>query len=176
MKFKINNSKLIMITVLCLLFAGCQPGNTRKDKIDYTPIAGTWKADRSPYLIRIGEDAVLKWAVVDPGAVQAFPNQQVEFKMKDDSKGFFEVGDCPVIFNPDTGELSVEINVDKLMIPFPNDKLEGKVQHTFTGFLSDDSMTWDTTWFEVFDYGPRFPMPTEDEFIGIPVRFTRIEK
>ena len=62
--------------------------------------------------------------------------------------GYFETGECPVVFNPETGELSVEINVKKLMIPFIDDKLEGHVQHTFTGFISEDSTIWDADWFE----------------------------
>lgn len=172
----------VIVLILCLLslfLGGCnesQKGTTPNGETKSFPAAGIWKADRRPFVIKLTEDAELEWAIVDPGSVKVYPHKRVEFPMQDDSIGYFEVGDCPVAFNPKSSELSVEINVTKLMIPFPDDKLEGHVQHTFTGFLSEDGKTWNTDFYEVFDYGPRFPMATEDEFMGIPVKFTRMEE
>lgn len=162
-------------SLILLAFMGCSSSEQKKEAAQtYSPV-GIWKGSQKPYMIKIAEGPVLEWAIVDPGAVKVYPNKRVEFPMKDDTIGFFETSTCPVVFNPQNGELSVEINVKRLLIPFPGDKLEGHVQHTFTGFISADGNVWDTTWFEVFDFGPRFPMAAPDEFTGVPMQFTRVE-
>lgn len=132
--------------------------------------AGVWVGQRDGWRITLTKQPALESAVINPGLVEIVPDKRVEFEMKDGRFGYFVVGDCPVDFDPQTGLLTVEMYVKKLMIPVPDDKIEGWVRHVFTGIISEDGSTWDTTWYEYFDYGPRFPMAPE-EYLGVPFKF-----
>jgi hypothetical protein len=168
--------KRILYALICsalLMTCGCNRPQQKKTNPmkEFAPAAGVWKAENEPFVITLTQDGKLLSAVITPGETEVSPNMRREIIMQDDSVGYYELGNCPVTYDPKTRQLSVEIQVDHLYIPFPGDKLEGTVRHAFVGFISEDERIWEGEWFEFFDYGPRFPMDKEQ--VGESIRFIK---
>jgi len=121
-------------------------------------LAGTWKSEEEKVELTIDKSGILKEAVITPGWVSVKPNHTTSVEMKDGSKGIYQVGDCTVTYIQESNELTVEINVERIYIPFPSDHIEGSVKQAFVGHLNPEMNEWQATWFNLFDYGPRLPM------------------
>ena len=154
MKFK---AYLFLLTVV-FLAAGCQPGNKLNDKkIDYSRIAGTWKAEKGLWQVTISESGKVVSAIYPKGTALVKPNETTYIKMKDGSKSYFTSGDFPLIYEPDKREIEVIIQIKDFCIRYLENRLEGNSDIAIVGPISEDFKTWNAEVIHQFDYGPRFP-------------------
>ena len=166
---------LFLTAVLTTLIAGCQPGNVQNTgkKIDYSKIAGTWKAEDAPWQVMISKEGKVMSAVHALGAALVKPNEITYITMKDDSKSSYTGGDFTLIYEPAKREMEVTINLESIHIRFLDNKLDGSNQTIIGGVISEDYTTWDAEVIEVFDYGPRFPQE-EGDIYPKSVKFNKI--
>ena len=137
-------------------------------------VAGTWKAQDSPWKIVLSPDGTVSSAVIPIGEVEIKPNQATRVEMKDGSYSTFKAGDCVVEYTPTTRELFVSIEMEKIGIKFLDNVIAGNSIDRFVGPVSEDGRFWKADWITVFDYGPRFPQEPNDIFAK-PLVFEKIE-
>jgi len=175
MKLKVE---LIFILGLILLSAaGCQRPSRQPlvtESLLPPDIAGTWKAQGSPWKIVLSPDGTVSSAVIPMGVVEVRPNQTTKTEMKDGSYSTFKAGDCVVEYTPTTRELFVSIQMDEIHVQFLDNVIDGNSIDRFIGPVSEDAKTWTADWITVFDYGPRFPQDANDTFGGQLI-FEKIE-
>jgi len=162
--------QLLVLLGCCIILAGlagCQgPTALPPD------IAGTWKADNSPWKIVLSPDGTVVSAVIPLGAVEVRPNQTTEVEMKDGEFSTYKAGDCIVEYTPATRELFVSVEVEEIHIRFLDNRIDGNSIDRFIGPVSEDGKAWMADWINVFDYGPRFP---QGPVYAQPLTFERIE-
>ncbi len=154
--------KQLVVLIGCAVFlsglGGCQTGDVRNVKnIDYSRIAGTWKAEKSPWQIVISKDGLVESAIFPMGEAMVIPNKTTYIDMKDGSKSSYKSGDFPLYYYPERSELEVTIKVEKIHIKFLDNEIKGSNETLFVGAISEDGKQWDAVIAERFDYGPRFP-------------------
>ena len=155
MKFK---TILLLLTIISFIF-GCQPGNARNDKkIDYSPIAGTWKAEKEPWQVTINKDGKVTSAVIQLFEAKLKPHHMAMIKMRDGSKSYLETGDFLLIYDNEDKEIEVVLDITKIDVHYKDQYLQGNKKIIFSGGISDDMNIWNTEMLQIFDYGPRFPM------------------
>jgi len=137
-------------------------------------IAGTWKAQDSPWKIVLSPDGTVSSAVIPMGEVEIKPNQTTRLEMKDGSFSTFKAGDCVVEYTPDTRELFVSVEMEKIHIKFFDNVIDGNSSDRFVGPVSEDGKFWMADWITIFDYGPRFPQEPND-ISATPLVFEKIE-
>ena len=137
-------------------------------------IAGTWKAQDSPWKIVLSPDGTVSSAVIPMGEVEIKPNQTAKVEMKDGSFSTFKAGDCVVEYTPDTRELFVSVEMEQIHIKFVDNVIDGNSVDRFVGPVSEDGKFWMADWITVFDYGPRFPQEPND-ISAKPLIFEKIE-
>jgi len=137
-------------------------------------IAGTWKAQDSPWKIVLSPNGTVSSAVIPMGEVEIKPNQTTKVEMKDGSFSTFKAGDCVVEYTPDTRELFVSVEMEKIHIKFLDNVIDGNSIDRFVGPVSEDGKFWMADWIAVFDYGPRFPQEPND-ISAKPLVFEKIE-
>lgn len=108
------------------------------------------------------------------GEVEIKPNQATRLEMKDGSFSYFKAGDCVVEYTPDTRELFVSVEMEKIYIKFLDNVIDGNSIDRFVGPVSEDGKFWMANWITIFDYGPRFPQEPNDIFAK-PLVFEKIE-
>ena len=141
----------------------------------YIGIAGTWKAQDSPWKIVLSPDGAVSSAVIPMGEVEIKPNQTTRVEMKDGSYSTFKAGDCMVEYTPETRELFVSVEMEKIDIRFLDNVIAGNSIDRFVGPVSEDGKFWMADWITVFDYGPRFPQEPND-ISATPLIFEKIEE
>jgi len=156
--------------------AGCHepPRQSTVRKPLPTDIAGTWKAQDSPWKIVLSDDGTVSSAVIPMGEVEIKPNQTVKVEMKDGSFSTFKAGDCVVQYTPATRELFVSVQMEKIHIKYEDNVIEGKSIDRFVGPISEDGKVWTAAWITVFDYGPQFPQDPND-ISAEPLIFEKIK-
>jgi len=168
--------------MLAIFLSGCQGqhekiGDPNKQVIligtKHFPasLAGTWRSEEEKVEVTLDKNGRLKEAVITPGWINVTPNHTTTVEMKNGSMGIYQVGDCPVTYIKESNELTVEINVERIYIPFPSDHIEGSVKQVFVGHLNPEMNEWQATWFNLFDYGPRLPM--DPNGLGSPITFIK---
>jgi len=164
--------RLLVLLGCCTIltvFVGCQgPTALPPD------IAGTWKADNSPWEIVLSPDGTVVSAVIPMGQVEVRPNQTTEVEMKDGSISTYKAGDCIVEYTPETRELFVSVEMEEIHIRFLDNRIDGNSIDRFIGPVSEDGGVWTADWINVFDYGPRFPQDENDIFAE-PLTFEKLE-
>ena len=174
LELSIKNSTLIIIIVLCLVFSGCQPSSTRSNQtIDYSPIAGTWKAENSPWQVTISDEGKVISAIHPLGEVVVKPNETTTIEMKDGSKSTYTGGDFTLIYEPEKKEMEVTLKVEKIHIRFLDNEIKGNSETTIVGFISGDFKRWNTDVIEKNDYGTQFPQSEIPN--PIPTTFLKIQ-
>jgi len=172
-------------SVLCLFFlawiffptVGCQTPTKQSSAgkiILPTDIAGTWKAQDSPWKIVISGDGTVSSAIIPMGEVEIKPNQTTNVEMKDGSLGTFKAGDCVVEYVPQTRELFVSVEMEQIHIKFLDNVIDGNSIDRFVGPVSQDGKFWMADWITIFDYGPRFPQEPND-IVAKPLVFEKIK-
>ena len=147
---------LVIAIVFCLV--GCQPGNDRNDnRIDYSKIAGVWKAENAAWEITISGKGEVISAVHALGSATVKPNEITYLEMKDGSSSSYQSGDFTLVYEPNKNEMEVTLKIEKIHVKYLYNDLEGENETIFTGFVSDDFTEWDADIIELFDYGERFP-------------------
>jgi hypothetical protein len=145
--------------------AGCQTSvrqSSTGKTILPTDIAGTWKAQDSPWKIVLNPEGKVSSAVIPMGEVEIKPNQTTKAEMKDGSISTFTAGDCVVEYTPNKRELYVCIEMEKIDIKFLNNVIAGNSIDRFVGTVSQDGKFWMADWINVFDYGSQFPQDPND--------------
>jgi hypothetical protein len=165
--------KPINIGLLCLVFTvtGCQQIN-KKDDYNYSKIAGIWKAKNSGWQIEISENGDVLSAVFPMGEAIVKPGKTTSITMLDNQKSTFQSGKFPLYFDDETGQLDVTIEIEKIHIKYLDDELIGSNNTIFTGFIDNKGEVWSAVYFEIFDYGMRFPQ-NEEDIEGTEITFTR---
>jgi hypothetical protein len=167
--------KKVVFSVLSVifLFAGCQSENIRQPKtaavLFPSEIAGVWKAEDSPWQIEISKKGQVVSAVIPMGTVKVWPNQETIMETEDGKKSRWTAGGFDAQYLPKERKLEVTIEMWEIHIVLGDDVLDGNSTDIFTGHISEDGKVWDTTWFNFFDYGDRFPM--DPNVVGEPLRF-----
>lgn len=166
-------AKLIVIFVLAWVFwstTGCQNRSSQPPagRVMLPPgIAGTWKAQDSPWKIVLSPDGTVSSAIIPLGEVEIRPNQTMKVEMMDGSISTFRTGDCIVEYIPDTRELFVSVEMKKIHIRYMENVLDGNSIDRLVGPVSKDGKVWTADWINIFDYGPRFPQDANDIYAGI---------
>jgi hypothetical protein len=172
-------ARLIFILGLIGLWAtGCQrPSRELPVRGAVLPpdIAGTWKAQDSPWKIVLSTDGTVSSAVIPMGVVEVRPNQTTKIEMKDGSYSTFKAGDCAVEYIPTMRELFVSVQMEEIHVVFLDNVVDGNSIDRFIGPVSEDGKVWTADWITVFDYGPRFPQDANDTFGGQLI-FEKIEQ
>ena len=171
--------RIVFIFGLILLStAGC-PRPSRQPPVSEAvlppDIAGTWKAQDSPWKIVLSPDGTVSSAVIPMGVVEVKPNQTTKTEMKDGSYSTFRAGDCVVEYMPTTRELFVSIQMEEIHVVFLDNAIDGNSIDRFIGPVSEDGKVWTADRVTVFDYGPRFPQDANDTFGGQLI-FEKIEQ
>ena len=165
--------KMLAIVGTVIMFAGCQKTSLNNhNNIDYSQLSGTWRAESSPWEIVITEEGGILSAIMALGEASVKPNAKTAIEMQDGSFSTFQGGDFTLAYNPQNRELSIEIKIKKIDVRYQEDRIEGNSEYIFTGVVSEDFKAWEPEFFEIFDYGPRFPQDTND-IMGIPMRFIK---
>jgi hypothetical protein len=155
------------------LFAGCQSENRKQPQaaaVQLPPeIAGIWKAQDSPWQIVLSQDGKVSSAILPLGEVEVKPNQKTMVEMKDGNMSAYTAGNFEVNYNSLSRELEVTIEMKSIHVVILDESLDGNSMDIFSGRVSEDGKIWDTIWFNIFDYGPRFP--PEPNAIGEPLKF-----
>jgi hypothetical protein len=125
-------------------------------------IAGTWKAQDSPWKIVLAPDGTVTSVVIPMGEVEIRPNKTTKVTMLDGSYSTYKAGDCIVEYKPDTRELFVSVKMKKIHIRYLDNALDGNSIDRFVGPVSKDGKTWTADWINIYDYGPRFPQDAND--------------
>lgn len=173
MKYKTLLIICLLSSAFCL-FSGCQPGNIRKDQnIDYSKIAGTWKAEKAFWQVVITEDGKVESAIIQFADAPVKPNATTHIEMKDGSISSFKSGKFTLVYDPLKSVLEVNLDIEKIDIKFLDNEIKGKNYIIIGGTISDDGKTWDADVIERFDYGPRFPQDEEDVYPE-PIKFHKI--
>ncbi len=164
--------KIVLLVILMNYVSGCQSSNVRNVKnVDYSRIAGTWKAEKLAWQIVISEDGLVESAIFPMGEAMVKPNETTFILMKDGGKSSYKSGDFPLVYSPEDNVLEVTINVEKIHIKFLDNEIKGSNKTLFTGTISKDGRKWEGFKVEEFDYGPRFPQvkvtPDPIEFIKV---------
>lgn len=168
----------VLFGLVCTLtvLAGCQGqfGKSFEGGRTALPadIAGTWKAEDSPWNIVLSPDGTVVSAVIPMGQIEVKPNQTTEAEMKNGSISTFKAGDCIVEYMPATRELFVSVEIEEFHIRFLDNAIDGNSFDRFIGPVSEDGKTWMADWITVFDYGPRFP---QGPIYAEPLTFEKIE-
>ncbi len=156
---------------------GCQKPNKQSssDRAILPPdIAGTWKAQDSPWKIVLSPDGKVSSAVIPMGEIEIKPNRTTKVKMKDGSISTFTTGDCVVEYTPINRELYVCIEMEKIHIKFLDNVITGNSTDRFVGSVSQEGRFWMADWITVFDYGPSFPQEPND-IAAKPLVFEKVE-
>jgi hypothetical protein len=167
--------ELIVIWLLILLPAAGCPGPSKQVQVLPPGVAGTWKAQDSPWKIALNPDGTVSSAVIHMGEVEVRPNQTTKVEMKDGSYSTYKAGDCVVEYTPATRELFVSVEMEEIHIVFLDNVIGGNSIDRFIGPVSEDGKVWTADWITVFDYGPRFPQDANDTFAGQLI-FEKIEQ
>jgi hypothetical protein len=170
---------VIILFLVWLIFAAvsCQTSvkqPSARKAILPPDIAGTWKAKDSPWKIVLSPDGTVSSAVIPMGEVEIKPNQTTKAEMKDGSISTFTAGDCFVEYTPQTKELYVCIEMEKIDIKFLDNAISGNSTDRFVGTVSQDGKTWRADWINVFDYGSQFPQDPNDIF-ATPLVFEKVK-
>ena len=160
---------LVVLALAFWLVTGCQkPVEESPLGIAVLPpdIAGTWKAQFSPWKIVLSPDGTVSSAVIPMGEVEIKPNQTARVEMKDGSYSTFEAGDCIVEYKAATRELFVSVEMKSINVVYLDNVIDGKSIDRFVGLVSEDGKVWTADWITVSDYGPRFPQDANDIYGG----------
>jgi len=172
--------KVIVIILSGLILwsgSGCQgPWKRLPDGKAALPpdIAGTWKAQNSPWKIVLAPDGTVTSAVIPMGEVEVRPHKTTKVEMQDGSYSTYKAGDCIVEYTPDTRELFVSVEVKEIRLRYLQNALEGNSIERLVGPVSEDGKVWTADWITIFDYGPRFPQDAND-IIAEPLIFEKVE-
>lgn len=165
---KLKTMIIFVLATAILPNCSCQPSNRRPaGKTPLPPaIAGTWKAQDSPWKIVLAPDGTVTSAVIPMGEVEIRPNRTTKVEMMDGSYSTYKAGDFIVEYIPNTRELFVSVEMEKIHIVFIDNVIDGNSNDRFIGPISEDGKTWTADWINIFDYGPRFPQDANDIFAG----------
>lgn len=162
-KMKVSIGVVFALCSTVLLTFGCRPEPQSNDKVMLpAEVAGTWQARESPWKIVLNRDGTVKSAVINMGRAEIRPNETTKYEMKDGQFSTYKAGDCAVEYTPETRELYVSIEMERIHIVFLDNLIEGNSVDRFMGTVSPDGKEWVTEWINVFDYGPRFPQDAND--------------
>jgi len=166
---------IFLSTGLLFCAAGCHEFSGGQPIAKPLPadIAGTWKAQNSPWKIVLSADGTVSSAVVPMGDVEIRPNKTTRVEMKDGSFSTYRAGDCIVNYTPATRELFVSIEMKKIHVVYMDNVIDGSSTDRFVGPVSEDGKVWSADWINVFNYGPRFPQDPNDIFAE-PLIFEKV--
>lgn len=171
----------IFLGLVCsfALLGGCGEGGRKQPagKVSLPDdIVGTWRAESTvtPIEITVSRQGRVVSAVITPGNVLVAPNATTQVEMQDGTFSTYTTGDFLMEYAPDVRELTVELQLTQMQLLIGDAKIEGHKRDIFAGTVSEDGKVWDTTWMEIFDFGPQFPM--DPDAIGVALRFVKIDE
>lgn len=139
-----------------MVFVGCQGrmGGALGGGVPVLPadIAGTWKAEGSPWRIELSPDGTVLSAVIAMGEVEIRPNETTNIEGQHGEPGIFSAGDCSVEYDPANRELMVTIEMERIYMDMGT-ILDGNSAYYFIGPVSADFTTWETIRFVYLDAG-----------------------
>jgi hypothetical protein len=138
-------------------------------------VAGAWKAQDSPWKIVLASDGTVSSFILPMGNVLVKPNSTTKVEMLDGSFSTFTAGDCIVEYDPDTRELFVDIQMERIHVVFMDNVIDGNSVNVFAGPVSEDGKNWYADFTEIFDYGPRFPQDP-NEIFAVPLTFEKVKE
>jgi hypothetical protein len=152
--------RLIVLNVTIIVFTGligCQlnsnkaascsgPANIQQ-RISFPKfLVGTWKTENSRWVFTFERDGRIS-KMTHFGGMEFDVNEGglVE-QWREDIEAAYMLGPCEALYNPDTRQLSVTINVEYWIITFPDGSLEGSFHDYLNGPVSKDGKTWNASW------------------------------
>ncbi len=166
--------KCFLAVCICVCFlpyiSGCQNHKSTEAPFPKS-LAGTWKtlqsADVPQFTIVISPDGTLSSAVVPRMDPVIRPNQTTKIELVGEGNtAIFTAGDCPIDYDPATGELSVVLDIEHFRIRIEDIVDEGYMKDIFSGKVSNDGKSWTAEWIELFDYGPGLGQDPNDAYQG----------
>jgi len=171
---KLRTAIIFALTWIVLLTCGCPPQPNNKLMLP-PDIAGAWKARESPWKIVLNPDGTVSSATIAMGRVEVRPNETTKTEMKDGQFSTYKAGDCILEYDPDTRELFVSVEMERIHVVYLDNVIEGNSIDRFVGTVSQDGKEWAADWIKVYDYGPRFPQEP-NEIYAQPLVFDKVEK
>ena len=177
--------KRLLVLCVCAVFtfypAGCrnetkavEPAKKVKSFFPAS-LAGMWKSTDSQWTIVLSPEGTLSYAVIPRLGATIRPNQTTKIEMFDGTFTTFGVGDCPVDYDPVTGELSAVLYVEKLHSETGGVIEDGYMKDIFSGRVSNDGKLWNPDWMEFFDYGNGLTQPPDTTYMG-QLPFEKVSK
>lgn len=143
---------------VCLIFVlsltGCakwQSSNIDKEeKIFPRELAGTWVEKETKYgwEIVITESGQVSELTHPMGQVKVFPHKMNKYHLIEQGTGLIEAGGFFVQFDPNSRELTVEVDIERFEWVKGSDVVEGRRKDILIGLVSDDYSNWDVDWLD----------------------------
>lgn len=157
--------QLIIFAGCCIIltsFAGCRGKSEKLPEAGPTAlpphIAGTWKADGSPWKIVLSPQGEVTSAVIPLGEAEVKPNQTTEIQGRKEEPGIFEAGDFEAYYDPENRELLVSIEIKRVYVEMGS-ILEGTCEYFVTGNVSENGKVWHADVFTSLDLTAFAPDP-----------------
>jgi hypothetical protein len=172
---------LAVVVVALMVLGGCNEGQKAPEpaaKSNLPPqLSGVWKQIHvdgeggNQWAMVITEDGRVSEVLIELGAAIVKPGEVTKEEMRDGQFSTFDTGPAYTNYNPKTREFTVAFELKHFQLRMGNEVVEGSAKYAFTGPVAEDWNTWNTTFAEEFDYGPRFPM--DPNAVGVPKYFRK---
>jgi hypothetical protein len=179
---------LVQIVILCLLpvlFVGCenqknnsQEAQTVKHDLVLTfpaALSGTWERQDGEWEIVFTEDGRLDSAIMPLSKSRIWPHKTTEVSGRRGEPGFYQVGDCPVIYQPDDGSIIIEINIERVYAELAGGIVDGPYTFLINGRVHKDFKSWDALVYSIPDLDVFMPDPNSDPNNPVYVKIGRFD-
>ncbi len=157
---------MLLVFALCVLpeLGGCREQVSYKNNVgDLSEFpqfpAGTWKADKDGWELVFEPNGTISSAVIPLGRVRIRPNQTTKIQGRLGEPGIFEAGDCVLEYGPESGKISITIDMKHIYAEISGGILDGTCEYFITGSIQKDRKTWEATVFSVLDLDVLKPDP-----------------
>lgn len=109
-------------------------------------VVGTWQPNDSRWILTLEADGSIsrmrhfigvEFVVAEGGVVEPW---------RDGTEAMYILGPCGAQYDRDTGELTVEVNIEEYIITFPDGTMEGSFHDSLTGLVKPERKVWEATW------------------------------
>jgi hypothetical protein len=147
-----------IVVIVAVCWAGCgqptdeltgQAGMADNTLPDF--VVGTWQPSDSRWILTLEADGTVSrmrhfigvdFVVAEGGVVEPWLKG---------AEAMYILGPCAAKYDRDSGELTVEVNIDEYIITFPNGTMEGSFHDKLTGRVNQEKKLWEVTWTSTAD-------------------------
>ncbi len=161
---------MLLVFTLCVLpeLSGCREQASYKNNVgDLSEfpqfLVGTWRSDKDGWELVFEPNGTISSAVIPLGRVRIRPNQTTRVEGRLGEPGIFEAGDCVLEYGPESGKISITIDMRRIYAEIGGGILDGTCEYFISGSVRKDRKTWEATVFSVLDLDVLMPDPNSTE-------------